>query len=120
MYTRAQPHHFEAQFGPEKVSNMEECFNVLFDDLALLAAEVRALSATVAILVSIGAGSDGAAGATGATGADGAQPQQIFTLLAYAFDRVKFIEDALKIVYKTKDLPVPVEMALLEDELTNG
>lgn len=43
--------------------------------------------------------------------------EALLNLLAHAFQRIMFLEAALKISYKKKDLEPPDEFALIEDKL---
>jgi hypothetical protein len=60
-------------------------------------------------------GAVGLTGNTGATGADGAQPEDLLELIAWAFRRIKFLEEALKIEYKWCNEVVPDSAVLLEE-----
>lgn len=54
-------------------------------------------------------------GATGAAGADGTQPQSLINLFNYAFTRIRFLEEALKVNYGPNDIDVPEETTLLAE-----
>lgn len=51
-------------------------------------------------------------------GVDGAQPKELLVLLAHAFDRIQFLEDALKVVHTQRsEFALPDEYILVEDLL---
>jgi hypothetical protein len=58
-------------------------------------------------------GPQGAIGLTG-VGLDGAQPDDLLALLRYAFERINFLEAALKVSYKSHDILVPEQIRFLE------
>lgn len=58
-------------------------------------------------------GLQGLQGIQGATGLPGGQSTEILDLLNYAFDRIKFLEQAAGITYSSTEIATPDSMALL-------